>query len=262
MINEDIDTDDYVEPLTTVIGIKSKDGIVLAADSQATMDLAKHLQADKILQVNKLSALAGAGKGEHVKKLWRVLQKRISNRSFNDDQLIDNTQSILDDLYKKYNVQESKNMGLSQTEIKFCALSILDTKLRDRTLGLYILDTDGFVSPVDKYATIGSGRALGRFILDLHSRTPGYRFSDLSVNVNWFAACVALNIVGNYDSQSGGNTRIVTITKYGFEMAFDPEYGQSLTNLFLSVELEQLPKPVEYAAGLPRGQNARTRLNH
>jgi 20S proteasome alpha/beta subunit len=206
--------------LTTVIGIKCSDGIVIGTDSQATARTGrtKDLRVDKILQINKFCALAGSGDSDHVKTLLSALRRRIGNKIFDDDEMVENLESVLNGLYKKYNVEKSKAMGLPQMNVMFHPSSILGAKLKNGTFGLYILKDDGFVSRVDNYAAIGSGTDLAKLVLDIQSRAPASQqliLADLSFELNWFTACVTVNEVKNFDGQSGGDTRIAIITGNG-----------------------------------------------
>jgi 20S proteasome alpha/beta subunit len=223
--NEEIELlyNDEPEPMTTVIGIRCSDGIVIGTDTQATARTGrtKDLRAEKILGINKFSAMAGSGESDHVKRLWSVIRRKIGNKFYTDDKMIEELESILDELYNKYNVQKSEKMGFSESQILFHPTSILGAKLKDDLFGLYILKDDGFVSRVDNYMAISSGTDLARLLLDMQSRAPASDnkiLADLPVYVNIFNACVTINEVKNFDSKSGGSTRIGVITKDGFNM--------------------------------------------
>jgi len=220
--NEDIEPTvyDYLEPLTTVIGIKCSNGIVIGTDSQATARTGKtkDLQAEKILEINKFCALAGSGDSDHVKKLTFVIRRRIGEKLFNDDEMVEILESVLNELYKKYNVRKSKAMGLPAINVMFHPSSILGAKLKNEAFGLYLLKDDGFVSRIENYAAIGSGTDLAKLVLDMQSRAPASQqkiLADLPVEMNWFTACVTVNEVKNFDGQSGGDTRIAIIRKNG-----------------------------------------------
>lgn len=179
------------------------------------------MQAEKILKINKFSALAGSGDSDHVKKLWLTVRSKFGNRTYTDDEIVNELETILDKLYKKYNVDKSKAMGYSEPKILFHPISVMGAKLKDGTFGLYLIKDDGFVSRIDNYIAIGSGKDLARLLLDMQSRAPASDkkiLADLLVSVNIFNACVTINEVKNFDSQSGGSTRIAAITRDGFNM--------------------------------------------
>jgi 20S proteasome alpha/beta subunit len=233
--NEDIEQadNDYPEPLTTVIGIKCSDGIVIGTDSQATARTGKtkDLRAEKILEINKFSALAGSGDSNHIHKLESALRLRISGKSFNDYDLVGVLESVLNNLYKRYNVQKSREMGFRETKEIFHPSSIFGTRLKDGTFGLYALRDDTWVSSISNYIALGSGSDLARLVLDMNSRIAGSQnimLADLPVEMNSFIdrfasrhvsfiACVTINEIKNFDSQSGGDTRIALITKDGLK---------------------------------------------
>jgi 20S proteasome alpha/beta subunit len=222
--NEDIEQAiyDYPEPLTTVIGIRCSDGIVIGTDSQATARTGKtkDLRAEKILEINKFSALAGSGDSNHLNKLESALRLRIGRKSFNDYDLVEVLESVLNSLYKKYNVQKSREMGFRETKEIFHPSSIFGTKLKDGTFGLYALRDDTWVSSISNYIALGSGSDLARLVLDMNSRIAGSQnimLADLPVEMNSFIACVTINEVKSFDSQSGGDTRIALITKDGLK---------------------------------------------
>ena len=54
-------SDEDIAPLTTVIGIKSVDGIVLASDSQYSTGFTKDLCGSKIFKINRFTALGSSG---------------------------------------------------------------------------------------------------------------------------------------------------------------------------------------------------------
>jgi 20S proteasome alpha/beta subunit len=206
--------------MTTVIGIRCSDGIVIGTDSQATARTGrtKDLRAEKILDINKFSALAGSGDSNHVKKLEYSLKQRIGRKSFNDEELVDVLESVLNNLYKKYCIQKSKEMGFRDTKEIFHPNSIFGTRLKNRRFGLYVLRDDTWVESVPNYIALGSGSDLARLVLDMNSRVVASQnmvLADLPVQWNAFIACVTINEVKNFDSQSGGGTRIATITKNG-----------------------------------------------
>jgi 20S proteasome alpha/beta subunit len=69
-----------IEPLTTVIGIKSKDGIILASDSQLTAGKMKTLGGSKIFKINNFVALSVAGIVSQMNILANALKQKLGNK--------------------------------------------------------------------------------------------------------------------------------------------------------------------------------------
>ena len=70
------------KPMTTVVAIKSSNGIVLASDSQGSNDTTKDLEISKIFQINDTIAVGAAGDIGHIKVLVSELKQQLETRKF------------------------------------------------------------------------------------------------------------------------------------------------------------------------------------
>jgi 20S proteasome alpha/beta subunit len=67
--------------MTTVLGIKSNDGIIFASDTQAT-GVYKDVGVSKIFRINKSMGIGLAGYVRHINLLKREFQNIVGDSSF------------------------------------------------------------------------------------------------------------------------------------------------------------------------------------
>jgi 20S proteasome alpha/beta subunit len=163
-----------LEPLTTVIGIKCIDGIVIASDSQATSksQRTKTLGVSKIFQINDSSLLGGSGDGGHIKILVEELKEVLSRGKFNNRKKFrDTVEQTFLALHKKHNIQRAKLLGLNESKNLFHPSAILGTKFTRNNFGLYLLRDDGWTIDIDDYEVIGSGTDLAALVIKQVNRS-------------------------------------------------------------------------------------------
>jgi 20S proteasome alpha/beta subunit len=107
-----IDIDEAEEPLTTVIGIKSSDGIVLASDSQFTAMYRKDLKGSKIFPINKFIALGAAVIVSQMKDLVAELKQNLGNNIYSDLDMRRKIEDTLLSLHKRYNLHWSESLAI------------------------------------------------------------------------------------------------------------------------------------------------------
>src|SRR5688572_16612328 len=73
-----------LEPLTTVIGIKCNDGIILASDSQFTADKMKFFGGSKLFKINNFVALGAAGNVSQMTMLADALKQKLGENIFSE----------------------------------------------------------------------------------------------------------------------------------------------------------------------------------
>jgi 20S proteasome alpha/beta subunit len=107
--------------LTTVIGIKCKDGVVIGTDSQFTETTygTKSLTENKIHRINEFMILGGSGDVYQTNVLVESLQENLSNKQYSDIELREIImEKVLRPLYKEYNPDPTQR-------ISFYPLSLL-----------------------------------------------------------------------------------------------------------------------------------------
>jgi 20S proteasome alpha/beta subunit len=216
----DAHLDEGLEPLTTVIGIKCIDGIVIASDSQATSKLqrTKTLGVSKIFKLNDFSLLGGSGDGGHIKILVGDFKERLSRGKFNKKKFRDIVEQAFLDLHKRHNTVRAKLLGLKGPQSLFHPSGILGAKFGANNFDLYLLRQDGWLIDVDDYEVIGSGKDLAEFVIKVLNRSTsiiGKTISNVKVEDVVRLACYIIKEVKESDSQSGGLAKVAVIDDSG-----------------------------------------------
>ncbi len=238
-----------VKPLTTVVGIKCNDGIVLACDSQGSykkgLDM-KSLDENKIFPIPKgrqpaYLALAGSGDSAQIKMCVEELAEGLGDQRFSDRQLRENVLSVLLELHRKHNVERSRFLGLAEVGMFFHPVSILGAKLEDingqMSFGLYLLEPAGWVNPIDEYETLGSGSALADLLMKQIKRSMNafhITWSTLSVEDATMFSSYVINEVKTSDRYTGGMTKVAVINSGGFRELSETEVSGNY-NKFLDI---------------------------
>jgi 20S proteasome alpha/beta subunit len=207
-----------IEPLTTVIGIKSKDGIILASDSQFTAERMKFLGGSKIFKINDFVALGAAGSISQMAMLADALKQKLGETIFSDLELRTKIEDVLLELHKNYNLRWSK--ALEKTTYVFNPSSIVGAKLNDGSFKLYriFFNPEPWLEPVEIYESVGSGQLFASLVLRQQSRAPnslGQTLADIELNYNIMVACIVINEIKGFDTYSGGSTKVAVIYKDG-----------------------------------------------
>jgi 20S proteasome alpha/beta subunit len=239
-----------VKPLTTVVGMKCNDGIVLACDSQGSYEKGlemKRLDTNKIFPIIKgkqpltYLALAGSGGLPQIKLCVEELSENLGDQRFSDRQLRENVSSILLELHRKHNVERSRFLGLAEVEMFFYPVSLLGAKLEDTdgqtSFGLYLLEPEGWVYPIDEYETLGSGSALADFSMKQITRSMNafhVTWSTVSVEDAIMFSSYVVNEVKTSDRYSGGMTKVAIIDSSGFRELSETEVSENY-NKFLDI---------------------------
>jgi 20S proteasome alpha/beta subunit len=211
--------------LTTVIGIKCIDGIVLASDSQLSTNYIKNLHGSKIFPVNKFIALGSAGAVSQMRILVTELQRQMGDNIYDDVDLRFNIEEVLLALHKRYNIHWSAS--LERPTMIFTPSSILGAKLSDDSFGLYQFGfyQDGpWVEPLETYGTTGSGALFASLVIKQQSRAPAVdnkTLADLELGYNLWVASYVINEIKDFDNYSGGATKVTAIHANGFNELSD-----------------------------------------
>jgi 20S proteasome alpha/beta subunit len=216
--------------MTTIIGIKCIDGIVIASDTQSSFYRGvsiKRLNAEKIhlLPHPYVGAIAGAGSENHIKKTIGKVSTYLENYAYGNDITIndkDEIEDILEDalieLNRKYNLEKSNKLGYDETQNLFDAICVFCMKLNqdenddqneyEATPGflLYILHPSGAdVEPIDDYATIGSGAAFAEYLLGkLYQK-------ELTTKDGSMIAQYVIHEVTGIEPNTGGDAKVVIL---------------------------------------------------
>lgn len=238
--------------MTTIIGIKCQDGIVLVADSQSSFYRGvqiKWLNVPKIsiLPHPHLVAIAGAGDSNQVKKVIDTvtsgLYQELNNSMENDGQYVlpnreeseDILEKVLIYLHRRYNVEKSRDLGYNETVVLFDPICIYCSRIdylsdeESRKLihsyTMYILHTkDTDIEPIIDYATIGSGAAFAEYLLSSLYRP------ELTVDEACMIAPYIMQEVMKIDPDTGGMISVFVIRNEGEFQALSQEQIVTFTN--------------------------------
>jgi 20S proteasome alpha/beta subunit len=232
------------EALTTTLAIKCSDGIVFASDSQSTSKSrkSKTLGVTKIFKINNKIALTGSGDSDHINRTCSEI-----GNTFSEGILYEKNQfkEILEDLVlslrKKYNTDRSKKLGLDNIENFFRPICLIGINLKEGFF-LYLIRDDGWIEEIPHFIAIGSGSDLANFLLQFHNRGPtadGKNLSDLEIVYNLFVATYIVNEIKNFDTLTGGITKVGVINNEGFKELSNDEilmiyntYREGISNSF------------------------------
>lgn len=191
---------------TTIIGIKCKDAIVLAADKRMTLGgrIVSHREFDKIVQINDNIALCIAGGVADVQLLLKIIKAQLKL-----DELRNN---------KKLDVRSSANLLANliyQNIRRFSAIPAITGFLLggrdDDGIYLYNLGIDGALSEHNDYVADGSG-----FMFAIGVLESAYR-KDMSMDDGVKLAVKSINAAIQRDTASGDGVDVVVVTKSGIK---------------------------------------------
>lgn len=222
------------------------DGVVIACESQGTfakgVDM-KRLDISKILPIAEENqsiislALGGSGTMSQITLLAEEMRKRLGDRTFDDEQLRESAYQVLLELYRKYNVERSRFLGLSEIQTFFDPRALLGARLQNNrqiSFGLYLLSPNAWVTPIDDYETIGSGAPFADFMMAQIKRGLGANLSlsKLTMDSGLQISCYVINEVKEHDIYSGGRTRVAVIDGNGYRELSSTEI-RDIYNKFL-----------------------------
>jgi len=203
---------------TVIIGIRCKNGIVIASDSQIEYYRGvsvKKMNANKIYQFtvgNGIFFIGGAGRVADIEKLvtfvWQSLDEISKREPLTMENVYGCIEQTVTDLHKEYNIERMRYLGYNVNPFEtpfFDPMVILADVLRsnqDCEFLLNIIHPTGLVEPVSDYATVGSGAAYAELLLkNLYS-------SELSVDVAVPIAIYVVEEVKSIDPSVGGDTQV------------------------------------------------------
>jgi 20S proteasome alpha/beta subunit len=218
LINEEIDehTDEQISKLTTVFGMKCRDAIVLASDSQSTSKTGKtkSLDSTKIIQISKFMGMTGSGDSYHIKLVADEAKERFGEKKFPQKELEKSLNRMMKDLHKEHNALRSEELGYKDVKTLFHPQCLIGAAHSDNSLGLYLIRDDAWVEPVDDYQIIGSGNFIGNLIMSQQIRffqSQNKKISEEVITYGLFFACYIINEIKNFDTKTGGSVNIAVI---------------------------------------------------
>jgi 20S proteasome alpha/beta subunit len=244
--------------LTTVIAIKSKDGIVIASDSQGTSNTIK-TKARKIYKINRFVGLGGAGDSYQIIDVVKPAKKPNSNEfsEYKTEVLLkESLAKSFGNLHKIKNVDQCANAGYYlESYFPFCPDVLILAKIKDEEDERFCFYRGGFgeigkykVKISDAYMinsdfeTIGSGSNLAYLVLSQQTRIYSLnnnRLSELPLKICIGVALYTISEVKDIDPLSGKDTVIAVIDKDEFREIPPKEHA-----LYYDAMIEGLSKSI------------------
>ena len=245
--------------MTTVIAIKSKDGIVIASDSQGTSNTIK-TKAKKIYKINRFVGLGGAGDSYQIMDVVNHLQKDLNSTEFSEYKtevlLKESLAKSFGNLHKIKNVDQCANAGYYlESYFPFCPDVLILAKIKDEEDERFCFYRGGFgeigkykVKISDAYMinsdfeTIGSGSNLAYLVLSQQTRIYSLnnnRLSELPLKICIGVALYTISEVKDIDPLSGKDTVIAVIDKDEFREIPPKEHA-----LYYDAMIEGLSKSI------------------
>lgn len=240
--------------MTIVVGIRCKDGIVIACDSQTGFSRGvevKRLNTNKIYPIGKRYALAGSGTIAQIRTLVENVsyaineeERKKGNQPLNSEECFSVLYTTLLALHKLYNIDRAAYLEIEEDELFFDPFSILCARTEDggdndrREHCLFILHPDALVEPIDDFGTAGSGSAFAELVLeDLYH-------GGITVEEGITAALYTIDAVKNKDPDCGGPTKLGILREDFKEMADDEirERLRKIRPILDAVRKDLIPK--------------------
>lgn len=199
--------DSILKTGTTILGIVCKDGVVMAADRQATLgNIVAHKKEQKVFPVNDYLIISGCGIAADIRRVPKVLAAELKLKELKSRSrpTVKQASSLL--AHMNYS-------GIRQpSTIPQQAGFLLAGFNEDNSVELYTLEPAGGVIKVEDYdANFGSGMP---FVLGLLERQ--YK-EDMTIKECVELAKEALKSSTQRDTASGYGIDIFTITKDGIK---------------------------------------------
>ncbi len=193
---------------TTTVGIKCKDGIVLAADTRATAgNMIVDKRAKKVHKIIHNVALTIAGTVSDVQLIMKLLKAELTLKNIKT--------------YRKNTVKEAANLLANMTYQNIRKMSMIPGIAHfvlggfddndKRHYHLYDIFPDGSLSEVNDFISSGSGSVFAYGVLESQYNP------KMTIDEGVELVKKAVNTALQRDSASGNGIDIVTITKEGIK---------------------------------------------
>lgn len=159
--------------MTLGIGIRCKDGIVIASDSQVEFGRGvsvKRVNANKIYKINDRLAVVGAGKMAAIEKAIDTISESIKDKERKEGRELelgeqeDIMEKAITALHKEYNLDRSDFLGRREEDF-FDATLIVGGMNKTGQFYLSVIHPEGLVERTRDYGTIGMGAAFAELLL-------------------------------------------------------------------------------------------------
>ena len=222
--------------MTTVISLKSKDGIILASDSQGTSSKVK-TTIKKVFKINSHAGIGASGDSSQIELFVDELKQNFQNEIELESGFRTQMYSIMVNLHRLYNYNHSFLCGYSGARLFFTPVSLVAVKPKNGDSYIYRMGfgttgKNNEISPYiykvnSDYISIGSGSTYARLVLTQQDRfysAINMKVSDLSTENNVGIAAYIINEIKQLDLETGGKTQITIVDRDGYrELSYDEQ---------------------------------------
>ena len=209
-------TERYLKTGTTTVGIKCKDGIVLAADKRAGGGIIVDKRAQKVYQITNNIALTMAGVASDAQLITKLIGAELRLMEIRKE--------------KPVTVKEAANLlsGIVYQNIrKMSTIPGISHFLlggKDNT-GFHIFDIypDGSLSECKDFLSSGSGSVMAYGVLETLYTV------DMTIQEGVQLAVKCINAAIQRDMNSGDGIDIISITEQGVKKVVTKEFTQKVT---------------------------------
>ena len=239
--------------MTTVLSIKSTDGIILASDSQGTSSKIKTI-VKKVFKINNHMGIGTSGDSSQIELLVDELKQNFQNEIELESEFKTQMYSFMVNLHRLYNYNHSFLCGYTGARLFFTPFSIAAVIPRNGDsciyrMGFGTIGKNNEISPYlykvnHDYVSIGSGSSYARLVLMQHDRlysAINKKLSDLSTEYNVGIAAYVTNEVKQLDLETGGKVQIAILNQDGYRELSSEEqskYYQTMIDNLYSLLIE------------------------
>lgn len=191
---------------TTTVGVKCKDGVVLAADRRATAgNMIVGKDVDKVFKISDNLALTMAGSVSDLQLNIKLIKAELQIKRLRT--------------HREPNVKEAANLlaGMVYRGIRSMGsiTHFLVGGKENGDYGLYDIYPDGSVSEIKDFISSGSGSVFAVGVLETQYK------ENMSIDEAKKLVRDAINTAIQRDSASGGGYTLFTVTKDGVKQEVD-----------------------------------------
>jgi len=202
--------------MTTIVGIKCSDGIVIGADTQKTLDAYfysyKELNYKKIFRIKNDILFAGAGNVTYIEKIKEALSERYDNKK-NQLNIPETFEKIFKFVYENYPIDKPFQL-------------IFGCKNSKKELNLYQIHSQcNIAEKIDHFYTIGTGNFFARYIIN------NFLDLDLSIVDAVSLICYVLDEVCKIDLNSGTPINIAYLKSCGISFVEKEKITKIITKI-------------------------------
>lgn len=224
------------KPMTIIVGIICKNGIVISCDSQASSMKGVPLKRTEYTKIYEIpmgseghALLSGAGTGAFVTRASELLTDKCKNSVCRTPrEFADICEDVVTEIFKRYVIDKSKALGMTKTQIPkeingslqwqeegieppgiIIITGIQCGNPKSPDWCLYTIHPNGIAEKSDKYDAIGSGSAIAEYLLARLCSEP------LTVEQAITVGIYVVEEVKKIDPFCGGATQVVSLSKDG-----------------------------------------------